>query len=135
MKVPQNAFYSIIKNIITQNFVEKNRGLVKINWCFDVMNKIWIENFIFVPEFFQQILSSYRRSNSNNSNFSVQCGNYILIVTKRKGTFVFSCTFFLFFDLSFASTETKFINPKTKTQNNFLVNTRILVKLFQKKPK
>jgi len=38
-------------------------------------------------------------------------------------------------DLSFASTETKFKNPKTKTQNNFLVNTGFLVKLFQKKPK
>ena len=38
-------------------------------------------------------------------------------------------------DLSFASTETKFKNPITKTQNNFLVNTGFLVKLFQKKPK
>ena len=38
-------------------------------------------------------------------------------------------------DLSFASTETKFENPITKTQNNFLVNTGFLVKLFQKKPK
>ena len=37
------------------------------------------------------------------------------------------------FDLSFASTETKFKNPITKTQNNFLVNTGFLVKLFQKK--
>ena len=47
--------------------------------------------------------------------------------------------FFLFevmsYDLSFASTETKFKNPITKTQNNFLVNTGFLVKLFQKKPK
>ena len=32
------------------------------------------------------------------------------------------------YDLSFASTETKFIKPKTKTQNNFLVNTGFLVK-------
>ena len=39
------------------------------------------------------------------------------------------------FDLSFASTETKFKNPITKTLNNFLVNTGFLVKLFQKKPK
>ena len=39
------------------------------------------------------------------------------------------------YDLSFASTETKFIKPKTKTQNNFLVNTGFLVKFFQKKPK
>ena len=39
------------------------------------------------------------------------------------------------YDLSFASTETKFIKPKTKTQNNFLVNTGFLVKLLQKKPK
>ena len=38
-------------------------------------------------------------------------------------------------DLSFASTETKFKNPITKTQNNFLVNTAFLVKLFQKNPK
>jgi hypothetical protein len=38
-------------------------------------------------------------------------------------------------DLSFASTETKFIKPKTKTQNNFLVNTGFLVNFFQKKPK
>ena len=38
-------------------------------------------------------------------------------------------------DLSFASTETKLKNPITKTQNNFLVNTGFLVKLFQKKPK
>ena len=41
----------------------------------------------------------------------------------------------LLFDLSFASTETKFQNPITKTQNNFLVKTVFLVKLFQKKPK
>ena len=40
----------------------------------------------------------------------------------------------LLFDLSFASTETKFIKPKTKTKNNFLVSTGFLVKLFQKKP-
>ena len=39
------------------------------------------------------------------------------------------------YDLSFASTETKFIKPKTKTQNNFLVNTGFLVNFFQKKPK
>ena len=39
------------------------------------------------------------------------------------------------YDLSFASTETKFQNPITKTQNNFLVNTGFLLKLFQKKPK
>ena len=38
-------------------------------------------------------------------------------------------------DLSFASTETKFKNPITKTQNDFFVNTVFLVKLFQKKPK
>ena len=38
-------------------------------------------------------------------------------------------------DLSFASSETKFENPITKTQNNFLVNTGFLVKLFQKKAK
>ena len=36
------------------------------------------------------------------------------------------------FDLSFASTETKFLNPKTKTQNNFLVKTGFLVKLLKK---
>ena len=42
---------------------------------------------------------------------------------------------FVFYDLSFASTETKFKNPITKAQNNFLVNTGFLVKLFQKKPK
>ena len=36
MKVPQNAFHSII----TQNFIKRNsRGLVKINW-FDVTKKI-----------------------------------------------------------------------------------------------
>jgi len=40
-----------------------------------------------------------------------------------------------FFDLSFASTETKFKDPITKTQNNFLANTGFLVKLFQKMPK
>ena len=39
------------------------------------------------------------------------------------------------YDLTFASTETKLKNPITKTQNNFLVNTGFLVKLFQKKPK
>ena len=39
------------------------------------------------------------------------------------------------YDLSFASTKTKFKNPITKTQNNFLVNTGFLVKLFQKNPK
>ena len=39
------------------------------------------------------------------------------------------------YDLSFASTETKFQNPITKTQNIFLVNTGFLLKLFQKKPK
>ena len=39
------------------------------------------------------------------------------------------------YDLSFASTDTKFKNPITKTQINFLVNTGFLVKLFQKKPK
>ena len=44
-------------------------------------------------------------------------------------------TFLWSFDLSFASTETKFQNPITKTQNNFLVNTGFLLKLFQKKPK
>ena len=33
-----------------------------------------------------------------------------------------------FCDLSFASTETKFIKPKTKTQNNLLVNTKDLSK-------
>ena len=38
-------------------------------------------------------------------------------------------------DLSFASTETKFKNPITKTQNNVLVNTVFLVKLFKKKAK
>jgi hypothetical protein len=38
-------------------------------------------------------------------------------------------------DLSFASTEARFKDPITKTQNNFLVNTGFLVKLFQKKPK
>ena len=38
-------------------------------------------------------------------------------------------------DLSFASTETKFQNPITKTQDNFLVNTGFLLKLFQKMPK
>ena len=47
----------------------------------------------------------------------------ILLANRAKGN-----------DLSFASTETKFKNPITKAQNNFLVNTGFLVKLFQKKP-
>ena len=34
--MPQNAFHSIITNIITQDFVKNIRGLVKINWSFDV---------------------------------------------------------------------------------------------------
>jgi hypothetical protein len=38
-------------------------------------------------------------------------------------------------DLSFASTEARFKDPITKTQNNFLVNTGFLVKLLKKKPK
>ena len=44
-------------------------------------------------------------------------------------------SFYVIFDLSFASTETKLKNPITKTQKIFLVNTGFLVKLFQKKPK
>jgi hypothetical protein len=39
--VPQNAFHSIIKNIIIHKIPLKNiRGLMKINWWFDVKNKI-----------------------------------------------------------------------------------------------
>ena len=51
------------------------------------------------------------------------------------GRFCIGVSSFVIFDLSFASTETKFKNPITKTQNNFLVNTGFLVKLFQKNPK
>ena len=38
-------------------------------------------------------------------------------------------------DLSFASTETKFKNPITKTQNNFLVNTVFFCQIISKKAK
>ena len=38
-------------------------------------------------------------------------------------------------DLSFASTETKFKNPITKTQNNFLVNAVFFCQIISKKAK
>ena len=50
------------------------------------------------------------------------CRDFVENFTKKLRTF----------DLSFASNETKFKNPITKNQNNFLVNTGFSVKFFQK---
>ena len=71
-----------------------------------------------------------------NGQFSVELFTYLeKKIQVKLSTLLGQAICALTNDLSFASTETVFINPKTKTQNNFLVNTRILVKLFQKKPK
>ena len=66
--------------------------------------------------------------------FSIQAPAYIHTDHINNGTNNVNTSLGII-DLSFASTETKFKNPITKTQNNFLVNTGFLVKLFQKKPK
>ena len=79
----------------------------------------------------------FKGTNENQIHYRAQCalheGNIEMRNQKRMQRK--KSNLFETIDLSFASTETKFKNPITKTQNNFLVNTGFLVKLFQKKPK
>ena len=60
---------------------------------------------------------------------------FFFVKSKIKISWFWPWMKYLFNELSFASTKTKLKNPISKTQNNFLVNTGFLVKLFQKKPK
>ena len=90
----------------------------------------------------------YRFSTLQKSNYLLKCESsfwpssavqiqVVQMSTEKSESldFLKDVYFFVKTDLSFASIETKFKNPITKTQNNFLVNTGFLVKLFQKKPK